>query len=894
MKKFIKIGLISLALIIVALIAIPLIFKGKIVEKVQSEANKKLNATLAFKDISLSAFKNFPNITVGIEQFSLIGQNEFVGDTLFAADNFAITTDIMSVIRGSEIQIKSIILKKGTINLLVTDSGKVNWDIMKPSETKPTKEKTSEPSAFKIALQKLSISETNIIYDDKQSGMFTQIEQLNHTAKGDLTADFTNLTTNSTIESLTFIYGGLAYLKKVKVDYKADFGLDLKNSVYEFKENELAINDLKTKLAGKIEMPTSDIKIDLKFEAIKNEFKAFLSLVPNAYNESFKDLKSSGTLAFKGYVKGIYNEKSLPGYGIDLNIENGMFQYPSLPRSVSDVQVKCKIDCPSGVPDATVIDAPKIHVNLGQFPIDARLRVTTPVSDANIDAALKGALNLASVKEFFPLDASTQLSGDLKADISAKGRMSAIDRGQYEQFELNGTASIANFIYTAKDLAQPINIAIADMKFNPKVVELIQLKMKTGASDIAATGKIENHLAYIFRDEPIKGQLDLSSNLLNLNPFLATEKEAKSPQTTTAAEDVMGYIRIPANIDFIVNASVGKLIYDNMNIDNLKGQLKIVNQTVIMNNVAMNLLGGSLGLNGQYNTQKASGPQVDLKLDIKNFDIKQTAKTFNTVKQLAPIAENTTGKVSSNFNMRAEADKSFNFDYNTVFASGSFSTSQIVIEGFEMVKKLAETLKIDKLKKWQMEKLSGQFEIVKGKLFVKPFDTQIGNYKAKIGGSNSIDQSIDYTMNIEIPKNEFGGAANAVLNNLVAQANAKGIQGGIPDIIPVDIFITGTFTDPKVRTSLKEKGKDALNDLKNLAEQKAREEAEKLKQKAQDEIDKKKKELENKVNQEKDKLKSEAEKAKAEAERKAKEEAEKVKDKAKKDAEKKIKGLFGK
>lgn len=894
MKKVIKISLIVLGIIILAIVAIPFIFKGKIMEKVQAEANKQLNATLAFKDISLSAFKNFPNITIGIEQFSLIGQNEFAGDTLFSAEDFAITTDIMSVIRGSEIQVKSIILKKGNINLLVTETGKVNWDIMKPTETKPAEDKAGEPSAFKVALQKLSISETNITYNDKQSGMFTQIEQLNHTAKGDLTADFTNLSTNSTIEGLTYVYGGVAYLKKVKVDYKADLGLDLKNSIYEFKENELGINDLMLKLVGKIEKPADDIKFDLNFEAIKNEFKAFLSLVPNAYNESFKDLKSSGTLSFKGYVKGIYNEKSMPGYGIDLNIENGMFQYPSLPRAVTDVQVKCKIDCPSGVPDATVIDAPKIHVNLGQFPIDARLKVTTPVSDANIDAAVKGALNLASVKEFFPLDASTQLNGNVKADISAKGRMSAIDRGQYEQFQLDGTASVANFNYSAKDLAQPINIAIADMKFNPKQVELLQLRLKTGVSDISANGIIENHLAYIFRDEPIKGLLNLSSNLLNLNPFLASETETKPATAAAPTEDVMGYIRVPANVDFTVNATVGKLIYDNMNIDNVKGQLRIANQTVSMNNVAMNLLGGSLGLNGNYNTQNASGPKVDLKLDVKNFNIKQTAKTFNTVKQLAPIAENTVGNVSSNFSMRAEADKNFNFDYNTVNASGSFATSQIVIEGFEMVKKLAETLKIDKLKKWQMEKMSGQFEIVSGKLFVKPFDTKIGNYKAKIAGSNGIDQNIDYVMNIEIPKNEFGGAANAVLNNLVSQANAKGLQGGIPDLIPVDVFVTGSFTNPKIRTSLKEKGKDALNDLKNQAEQKAREEAEKLKAKAQAELDKQKKDLENKVNAEKDKLKSEAEKAKAEAERKAKEELEKAKDKAKKDAENRVKGLFGK
>lgn len=894
MKKALKITAVVVLVFLIALISIPFLFKDKILNAITTEANKQLNAKLAIQDISLSVFKNFPDVTISIDEFSLIGINEFEGDTLLSAKTFSVTTDIMSAIKGSEIKVKKVLIDKANLNLLVDKNGKANWDITKPSEQKAKEGTAEEPSNFKIALKKLEIKESNVVYDDKQSGIFTRISKLNHELKGDLTADFTDLVTQTHIEALTYSMGPVNYLKNAAIDYIANFALDLKNSVYEFKENELLLNDLSLKANGKIEMPGNDIKMDISYEALKNEFKSFLSLIPNAYNESFKDLKSSGKLAFNGYVKGVYNENSIPGYGLNLLIENGSFQYPSLPKAVSNVQVKCKIDCPNGEPDATVIDIPVLKMNLGEFPIDGRLNVKTPVSDAAIDGAVNGSLNLSAIKDFYPLEAGTNLKGIIKADVTAKGRMSSIDKARYEEFNLSGIAQLSNFDYSAKDLAQPVSISNAELKFNPKSLELTDLKLKTGLSDIQAKGKLENHIAYVFRDEPIKGTIDLVSNLLNLNPFMTNESTTTVTTTTAPTEEVMGYIRIPANVDFSVNAAIAKLIYDNLNIENVKGQLRVGNQTVSMSNVAMNLLGGSLKMSGLYNTQKAEGPSVDLKLDVQNFDIKQTAKTFNTVKQLAPIAENTTGKVSSSFSMKANADKDFNLHYSSVNANGSFSSSQVVIEGFEMVKKTAEALKIDKLKKWQMEKLSGQFEIVNGKLFVKPFDTKIGNYKTRIGGSNGIDQSIDYVFNIEIPKSDFGGAANAVLNNLMAQANSKGIQGAIPDIIPVDVLVSGTFMNPKIKTNLKEKGKDALNNLKIQAEQRAKEEAEKLKQQAQAEIDKQKKELESKANAEKERLKAEAEKAKQEAERKAKEEAEKAKEKAKQEAGKKIKGIFGK
>lgn len=312
----------------------------------------------------------------------------------------------------------------------------------------------------------------------------------------------------------------------------------------------------------------------------------------------------------------------------------------------------------------------------------------------------------------------------------------------------------------------------------------------------------------------------------------------------------------------------------------------------------MNTLGGNVVLNGNYNTTSDQGPYVTMSMNVKDFNIKQTAKTFNTVKKLAPIAENTTGNISTTLNFSGQADKAFNFIYPTLNGDGKFNTSIIEIEGFEMVKKIAETLKIDKLKKWKLDKLSGSFVITKGQITIAPFETKIGNYKATIAGTNGLDQSINYTIHMDVPRSDFGGAANSVLNGMVAQASKIGFKGELGDNIPVELIVTGTFSNPKVKSNLKQQVSNAMNDLKNQAEQKAREELERKKQEllnqANTEKEKLKKEAEAKIKAEQDRLKGEVDKAKAEAERKAKEEAEKAKDKAKDEIGKGVKDLFKK
>ena len=891
LKKILKYSGITLLVLFIVALILPFLFKDTIIAKVKEEANKNLNAKLEFDDLSISLFRSFPNLNIELDGLTLSGVDAFKADTLISAQTLGITTNIMSVIGGGEIGIKSIYLEKARIHLKVLENGTANWDITKPSPTPETP--SGEPSAFKATLQKYAIHSSRIRYEDRSMGLDALLDGVNHTGSGDFTADNTNLETLTTIDSVDVLYGGMAYLNRVNMEYKADFALDLKNSVYAFQENELRLNDLVLNFAGSIAMPADDITIDVTYEALKNEVKSFISLVPGAFTKDFKDVKSSGNLAFNGFVKGVYNEKRIPGFAFNLLIENGSIQYPALPRGITNMQVKASITCPGGDVDKTIINVSKLHADLGQFPLDARLYVSTPVSNPNIDAAVKGKVELSTLKDLIPLETGTTLSGEVAADISVKGRMSSVEKAQYDQFAAAGTLDVARFRYAAKDLSQDIQISKAAMSFNPKAAQLSRFDMQLGKSDLHATGSLENYLAYIFSDKPITGNVNLNSNFLDLNPFMTTETASTAAPASTSGQpaDVNGYIRIPKNIDFTLNAAITTLLYDNMRLANVNGQIVVRDQEVKLNQLKMNTLGGSITMGGLYDTHSENGPAVALLMDMQNLNIRETAKTFNTVKELAPVAEKTIGTVSiKNFNFSCRADKTFNPDMKSINGSGALSTSAVEIEGFEMIKQIAGSLKMDKLKKWKMEPIQAAFTITNGNVTVKPFKTKVGNYTAEIGGENGLDKQINYAVNIEIPRAEFGGAANSVLTSLVSKANASGLKTQVGDVIPVAIKVTGTFTNPKVSTDIRSQATDAMGDLKAQAEQRLKDEAERQKlellNKVNVEKERLKKEAEAKFNQERDKLKSEADKAKAEAERKAKEEADKAKKKAEEEAKK--------
>ena len=90
----------------------------------------------------------------------------------------------------------------------------------------------------------------------------------------------------------------------------------------------------------------------------------------------------------------------MPGFGVHINVDNGRFKYPDLPASVDDIFVDCNIQSPQGKDlDGMVVDLKRFAMKMAGNPVEARMHLSTPISDPNVDAALKADLDLASVKK---------------------------------------------------------------------------------------------------------------------------------------------------------------------------------------------------------------------------------------------------------------------------------------------------------------------------------------------------------------------------------------------------------------------------------------------------------------------------------------------------------------
>jgi len=309
---------------------------------------------------------------------------------------------------------------------------------------------------------------------------------------------------------------------------------------------------------------------------------------------------------------------------------------------------------------------------------------------------------------------------------------------------------------------------------------------------------------------------------MDLNELMgtsATSTTAAAPASTAAATPSAAatstgsaVAEVPANIDFNLDCHIAKVIYTNLVLDNLAGNVVVRERKVDMTNLKMNTLGGALTINGYYETTNPKRPTTGLNLRIENFDIQSTFNAFNSIQKLAPVGQYAKGMFTATLeNFKTSLNDKMEPDLSTVDARGVFKTNKVNIGGFPPFVKLGESLKIEQLKNLEVSNVNLNYFIKDGRINIEPFETKINAVTTNISGSTGLDQTIDYKWKLEIPRSMFGGAANSALSGLLNQANAAaGTNVALGEKINVTALFGGTVMKPTIKTSLKDEGKSAV------------------------------------------------------------------------------------
>ena len=794
MKKFLKIvAIVAVVLIAVALV-VPLALKSKVGDIVKKEAGELLTAEVDFRSLDLSLLRHFPHASVELEGLTVVCAAPFEGDTLASVGRISVVVDLMSLFGDSGYEVTKLLVDKAHLHARKLADGSVNWDVMKPSD-EPAEEKepaeADEPSAFRLRMRDVRLSEAVVRYEDDSTGMRAGVDPLDLRLSGDLSGERSDLDLRLEAHRLSYAAGGVALLRDADLTADVTLDADLKNKRFTFSDNRLSLNAIALSLDGWVALADDRTEMDVRVNSSKVEFRDVLSLVPAFYTRDFENLTASGQLTLDAWAKGVLAGDRLPAFETTLAVRDGSFKYASLPKAVTGITIDARAANPGGTADATTVDMPTFALTMAGNALRGSFSAATPMSDLRFKAAAAGKVDLGAVKEVYPLGDSIALAGVVTADMQASGRMSDIERERYEAIAASGRLTVEGVTAALAGLPE-VKVRRAAMSVSPAALTLSELGVTVGRSDIEASGTLSNYIGYLLRDQTLRGRLDVRSSLLDLNELLGDASEASADTGAAAAPAdtaAMRAVVVPQNLDLALGASLKKILFQKMVLDDFTGSLTVAKGTVSMNRLAMNAFGGRMSASGSYLTAAdAQRPALKLKAEIADASFSTTFDQLDVVRRMVPLFEKTGGDYSMSLDLATRLTQTMNPDYATLQADGAIRSKNIRVQNIAVFDQLAAALKNDALRRIEAKDVDIRFTIRDGRIATQPFDLSVGGISLNLSGSTGLDQTIDYTARVTLPEGSAGGILTAV-----------------------DVGIGGSFSSPKITLDVKNAVKDAVS-----------------------------------------------------------------------------------
>ncbi len=818
MKRKIGIVIGIMVLIIAVLAALPFLYKDKLLEKVKTAINRQINAKVDFAAFKLSVFSEFPRVKMKIQGLTVIGINEFVNDTVLSASSISTNISIMEMIRGEDLELKVLNIDNPKISLVVNPSGAANWDIAKTSETatatSPEIAGTSE--VFKMKLNDIQVNNLNLLYDDREMPMKMWVKNTNLSSTGEVAGTLTTFDMKAEAAEFIFEYDSVQYISKTRLKAETLLKVDYDKMNFAFDQGKLWINNLPLEVNGSFAMPTDSMFFDLAFRSEKSDFATILALVPADYQKYLEKATITGSAEFKGSVKGLYYNEIYPAIDILLAASNASFKYQDLPESVQDIQVSAQIIKPEGDLNLLKVNVEKAHASIKNNPVDLRLLLSELMTDPNIDASFSGTIDFASLKQAIPVD-SLDITGILKAKMQLAGRMSSIEKQEYEKFQSNGEATIQNFRIESNQLTKPVEISQGQIKANTKQINIEKFDGKIGQSDFSLRGEVSNYLAYAFKNGVLKGDFNLKSGFMNFSELSNIQKPAKKttePQAETKAApaaptDSVTAFQVPERLDLSFQSVIQKAVYDNMPISNINGLVKVKDQKMDLTNLTMEMLKGKLAINGSYTSNKANKPLFDFKLNMENIDIPTAYQSLSTFRHYLPIAAKSQGKISTQFGLSGVMNEKMNIVPISLNGLGALNTQNLMIIDSPVFDQIRGIIKKEKLKNVKIDDFTAKFQFENGQLKLNPFKTTVADQQTTIYGSLSAAREINLNLDFVVNREDLGADINKGLDILPGSQNIK--------MVDASVILKGQLTKPEVSLDLSKARKQIEQEVKKAS-----------------------------------------------------------------------------
>ena len=773
--------------LVLTLVILGYVFEDKIHLIAIQELSKALNARIEVDETNVSFLRGWPGIHVELEGVRINPMQTNYPYNVISVTGANFQIDFWSVFTDNY-EVSAVQLVQPEMKMRIDAEGKSNLADM----FLPERDSTFRPDSSDIHfnLRKVRISQGRFSFQDATTGLDVALDSLELILKGDFNANQSEIETGFGVRLDHWNDGRMNWAQDKHLSaillLDASFG---EVEHYHIRDGKVKIAALQLDLGGDIAREGKAYRLNLDYASNENSFASFLSLLPGGLLETGREYDYAGDFTAKGWVRGLAGASQVPNVHLDYDVRNGAFQYVGYNARLSDVTMRGSFHQDQAQPSESHFRIDKFRAELAKKSLDGHLTYRN-FSDPRLELALKGEIGLADIKDFYPAFAdSSDLKGEVKLDLQVEGRIADFENKKYKQIKAIGELQFAQLRITDPKLDYPVENLTGKISLDNHHIQVSRLTGKIGSSDFDVRGTVTEYLPWFFKEDAIvKGSVELISKNLDLNEWLR-ESEA-TPEAKQGSAGRFAF-RLPHNLNLEIKADVAKFQLADFQATSVLGNCHLHDQQLKLYQLTLHTLEGQMQIAGNLQVLSRDRCRVMVDAHIANVDVNKTFTSFHQMAAFALVENHLFGRFSGDVSITGELNQYLELDERSLISFGTVELRDGKLVEFEPLEGLAGFVKLEELRDIQFSDVRTGFRIDEGYFYIPKLKVEANRYKLEVIGRHGFDNSLDYKVYVEMPRNAARRAGNPEVLEYIETNEGDPIKVVIP------VRITGTVDHPK-------------------------------------------------------------------------------------------------
>ena len=337
----------------------------------------------------------------------------------------------------------------------------------------------------------------------------------------------------------------------------------------------------------------------------------------------------------------------------------------------------------------------------------------------------------------------------------------------FRDWDLKGQFTVKNGILMTPYFPLRNSLQGFDLDFTNDKVAINQFAIKSGDSDIAATGELTGiKNALLGRRSILKLDADITSEKMDANQLLTAfssgsnfDPESMKGNTedisdqefmdqividTTAVSEAPSLIVVPGNLNANIRLNASDIKYSDLLINTVTSDVKIKERCLLVTDTKALTNMGDISLEGFYATQSKANLKTGFSMNFKDITAEKVINLMPSVDTLMPLLKSFGGLLNCEIAATAQLDTSMNLIMPSINGIMRISGEDLSIKNSDMFRKMAKMLVFKNKKEGHIDKMTVEGVIKDSKVEIFPFILEMDRYMLGLSGVQNMDMSYKY------------------------------------------------------------------------------------------------------------------------------------------------------